>query len=78
MTNVYTHKQLEDVFEQEITDTSAEIEILGLTYQAGDVLRRLDPVAFRCSMADWLYSQLTDGVYVEQEDGTYADGVTND
>jgi hypothetical protein len=72
--NTYTYEDLESVFEQEITDISAEIEILGCAYEAGPVLRQLDPVAFRCAMADWLDGQLTDGVYVELADGTYADG----
>jgi len=78
MTNVYTYEQLKDVFEQEITDISAEIEILGMSYEAGKVLRQIDPVAFRCSMADWLDSQIQDGVYIELEDGNYAEGVTNE
>jgi len=42
----------EDDYEELINETHPEIDIFQMTYQAGDVLRAVDPIAFRCGIAD--------------------------
>jgi len=42
----------EDDYEELLNETCEEVNIGSLTYQAGQVLREVDPIAFRCGCAD--------------------------
>lgn len=42
----------EDLFEEMITELYDTVSIGGLTWDAGRVLRELDPIAFRCGVVD--------------------------
>ena len=42
----------EEAYEELIDEISEEVKIGSLTYSAGRVLREVDPIAFRCGMAD--------------------------
>ena len=41
------------------------VKICGYTYDAGDALKSLDPIAFRCGEVDYISSMLEDGTWVE-------------
>lgn len=62
-----------------LTDVYGTVDVCGYAYEAGQVLRRVDPVAFRCAvvehesaqLSDGLWSEVThDGVIVGQEDAS--------
>ena len=50
---VYTYSELEDLFEETLNDIYDDVKIEGLTFSAGQIVRNLDPVAFRCGVSDW-------------------------
>lgn len=71
---IYTYADMENIFEQEMNETHEPTIIMGMTYLAGNILRQIDPVAFRCLMADWLDYQVNEEeYYTELPDGTYTD-----
>jgi len=35
------------------------------------VLQEIDPVAYRCGFVDWLDSEITAGIFIEQDDKYY-------
>ena len=43
----------ENEFEDALNDIYGDVEIAGLTYSTGRALRELDPIAFRCGLADY-------------------------
>ena len=42
----------EDEYEEYLNEMYDDIEIGQLVFQAGDIVRRLDPIAFRCGLSD--------------------------
>jgi hypothetical protein len=42
----------EEAYEELIDEISEEVKIGSLTYSAGRTLKEIDPIAFRCGMAD--------------------------
>ena len=36
-----------------LDEVYGDIEVCGMTYEAGRVLRDVDPVAYRCGFIDW-------------------------
>ena len=43
----------EDRFNQYIDELYGQIDICGLFYDTSEVLKAVDPIAYRCLMADW-------------------------
>jgi hypothetical protein len=41
------------------------VQICGYSYQQGDALKSIDPIAFRCGEVDYISSQVDDGTWVE-------------
>lgn len=66
-----TYSRIEDMFEECINETHDPVEVCGCTYEAGRVLREMDPVAFRCGVSDWLDSEIQDGNIHEDEEGDF-------
>lgn len=44
-----------------LNDVYGEVYVCGYTYEAGSVLADVDPIAFRCGMADWIDAHVLDG-----------------
>ena len=42
----------DDEYEQQLNDAYGPVDICGMTFDAGRALRELDPIAFRCGLAD--------------------------
>ena len=42
----------EDSFEEMLNEIYGEVEICGYSYSAGYALKELDPIAYRCDLAD--------------------------
>jgi hypothetical protein len=45
-------KYTEDTYMDMLDDIYGDVEICGMTYNAGYALKELDPIAFRCGMSD--------------------------
>lgn len=53
----------EEAYKELLDQTCEEVKIGGLTYSPGRVLKEVDPVAFRCGMAD-----MSDNYYEQFEE----------
>jgi len=58
---LFTESELEDSFADGLDDCWGPVSVCGYEYEAGRVLREVDPVAFRCGFLDWLDAQQSDG-----------------
>lgn len=50
--NAYEKDKDEKAFEETLNETWGDVQVCGLRYGAGYVLRHLDPIAFRCALSD--------------------------
>ena len=50
--NIHEKEKDENKFEEQLNTNYPEVKIFGMIYNAGYVLKKLDPIAFRCAMAD--------------------------
>jgi len=61
----------EDEFEDELNEIFGEIQIGTLIFSAGRIIRELDPVAFRCGMAEkeevWICGECDKEFATEEE-----------
>jgi hypothetical protein len=63
-----TECELENRFEDMIDETTPLVVILGMPYNPSQVLKNVDPTAYRCCYADWLDAE------VQNESLTEIDG----
>lgn len=62
---------IESLYDDMLDDTYGVVSIAGLEYSTtSDALKRLDPIAYRCGLSDYIDSLLTDGE-IEEIDGDY-------
>lgn len=68
--DVYTYSELEDLYEETLDDIYDDVEIGNLSYSTGWVLRKVDPVAFRCGVSDWSSEEFEEvgDVYARKDD----------
>ena len=57
--------ELEDWFATEFDEVCEPVRIGSLEYDASDVLRKVDPIAFRQAYLEWLDNMIEDGQIVE-------------
>lgn len=50
--NAYEITKDEQEYEDMLNDTYGTVDICGMTFDQGTVLKELDPTAFRCGLAD--------------------------
>lgn len=62
--------ELDDMYEEYLSEVFQPVSVCGYEYEAGKVLREVDPIAFRCGCADWLDNEITEGT-IEEVDGKY-------
>lgn len=55
----------DELFQDLLNETQEPLKIGRLEYLAGDALRKLDPIAFRCEVSNYIDSLLTDGELTE-------------
>lgn len=75
--STYTYEELEDNYEQYLSDLYPDdIDVCGYKYQAGALLKSIDPIAFRAGVLDYLdgcgfneVKQGDDWVYTLEDDG---------
>lgn len=58
---LFSERELEDSFEEGLSDSWGTVSVCGYEYDAGRALRELDPIAFRESFLDWIDAQQRDG-----------------
>lgn len=63
----------EELFDDMLNDIEPTVKLCGLEYLPADTLKSVDPIAYRCAVSDYIDSLLTDGQFVELEDGTLVD-----
>ena len=63
--------QLQVAYDAVIDEINPECMVNGFGYSPSDVLKALDPVAYRCGFADWLDGEIRDGVYTDEIQGEY-------
>jgi hypothetical protein len=49
----YFYHEIEDLYEETLTNCYEDIDICGLMYGAGHALRLVDDTAFRCGCNEW-------------------------
>ena len=74
----YTHNDLDEMFGDYLRDSceqdcGASVVIFGIEFDPADVVRKMDPVAYRYFYYDWLDDVIQDGYIFEHSDGTYWD-----
>lgn len=67
-----TDDQLHEAYDNDLDETNEPILVCGLSYQPSDVLKNVDPVAYRCGFNDWLDAEVSNGRFFEV-DGEYTD-----
>ena len=50
--NAYLKEMTEEEYEEQLNEIYGEVEICGMTFDSGRVLKELDPIAFNCGMSD--------------------------
>jgi hypothetical protein len=61
---------LKQLFDEFLDEQYELIKVAGLEYQVSDVLKNVDPVAYRCGLADWLDAMVEDG-FIKEIEGEY-------
>lgn len=51
----------EDEYRDFLTDVYGTILVAGYEFDAGAIVREMDPIAFRCGMLDWVDGRVQDG-----------------
>lgn len=69
----YTEDELKeqlDISINECREDQGEITVCGITFDASEILKELDPIAYRCAFADFSseYHEAEDGTYYREED----------
>lgn len=63
-------REAEELFSEVLDSTHDDIIICSYTYNTSDALKKIDPIAFRQEMLNYIDSLLQDGDYTELDDGT--------
>lgn len=58
---LFTESELEDTFADGLDDCYGPVSVCGYEYDAGRVLREMDPIAFRESFLAWIDGRMQDG-----------------
>lgn len=52
--DIISEYEIEDLFEEQLNEIYGEVEVCSYRYEAGSVLKEVDPTAFRCGCADFI------------------------
>ena len=56
MQQVISERMAEEMYDEMLDDCEGPVELCGMTYSASQVLREVDPVAYRCGFNDYVDS----------------------
>jgi len=65
MSRLITEAEALEMYEEMLDDCEGLVELCGMTYSASNVLREIDPVAYRCGFNDYVDSLTDDDIFVE-------------
>lgn len=66
-----SEEELQDLFAEHLGDLYGAVRIGILEYAPADVLRAVDPPAYRCKFNDWLDSETSEGKFIEFDGQTF-------
>lgn len=77
----YITDRCEDEYDEMLDDCNEAVTIGNLTYSPSEVLKRVDPIAYRCGMADWADGERSDALYTiermdEGDEEQFIGGIT--
>lgn len=58
---LFSEDELNDAYENMLTDAYGTVLVAGFEFDAGAVVREMEPVGFRCGMLDWVNMRVSDG-----------------
>lgn len=58
---LFSEDELNDAYENMLTDVYGTVLVAGFEFDAGAIVREMDPIAFRCGMLDWVDGRVRDG-----------------
>jgi hypothetical protein len=65
-----TDSELETMFNEYLDEVYPECSIAGFDYSTSHALSVIDPVAYRCSLSDWISNEVENEI-LEEVDGKY-------
>jgi hypothetical protein len=66
-----SERQLYEAYDDVLDDVHGCVMIVGCEYCTSDVLKSIDPTAYKCGFSDWLDSDIRDGIYTDEIKGEY-------
>ena len=64
-----TDKELEDMYDNMLDECFEPIKICGLEYSPSIALYKVDEIAYRCGLNDYIDGLVSDEILVEGDDG---------
>ena len=61
-------REITERYNQMLDDCYEDIDVCGMMWSPSTVLYRVDPIAYRCGINDWLDSLETDGLYCSERE----------
>lgn len=68
---MYTERDLQDMFDDILNDSEETVVCCGLEFDPADILKTMDPIAYRCAFGDWLDAGIADEHIFLHSDGEY-------
>ncbi len=65
MQQVISERMAEEMYDEMLDDCEGPVTLCGMTYSASQVLREVDPTAYRCGFNDYVDSLTQDDIFVE-------------
>lgn len=56
-----SENEMSDGYVELLNDMYDMVDVCGYSFEAGAVLREMDPIAFRCGMLDWISGRIQGG-----------------
>ena len=66
-----SERELEERFDEFLSEVYGEVDLCGYTYPARDVFKSHDPIAYRQDFLSWLDVEISDGRFTDEIDGEY-------
>lgn len=63
-----TSEEQEAMYADMLDEIYGEVTVAGYTYNTSRILKEVDPIAFRCGVADYIDSLLEDAEEAEEEE----------
>src|SRR5699024_622101 len=61
-----TEDELHDAYDNYLGDIDGDVNVAGMTFGASDVVKELDPIAYRVGLSDFHNFMIEDGEIIEE------------